>query len=246
MNSYLVLGDKEALVVDGQFFKADATKVVDLIKASGKTLTAVFLTHAHPDHYLGLEVIADAFPKAKIVATKAVVDDFNMTAPGTFMYLKGMYGDALADGLAAPEALAGSSILLDGRSLDVIEMPNPGESSVAAAIGLDAPSALLAGDLVYNDIHLVLSSCAWKGWLDNLTAIKAKGFQDIYPGHGAKASMAVFDADAQYINDVVPILEAAATTDEAKMKIKAKYLAYLSDLLLGFSTDGYFMSCKGK
>lgn len=64
MNSYLVLGDKEALVVDGQFFKADATKVVDLIKASGKTLTAVFLTHAHPDHY---------------------------------------YGDALADGLAAPE-----------------------------------------------------------------------------------------------------------------------------------------------
>ena len=58
--------------------------------------------------------------------------------------------------------------------------------------------------------------------------------------------MAVFDADAQYINDVVPILEAAATTDEAKMKIKAKYLAYLSDLLLGFSIDGYFMSCKGK
>ena len=244
VDSHLIVRSTEAVLVDGQFFKADALKVIDLVKASGKKLTTVFLTHAHPDHYLGLEPIHAAFPQAKVVTTAAVLKEFQTKAPGTFMYLKGMLTTQIADALATPEALAGNTILVDGQPVTVIEMAHAGESESAAVLALPGKKALIAGDLVYNDVHLVLSQCEWQGWLDNLTTLKGMGFEAIYPGHGAKADMSVFDADADYIKAVIPIMDAAATPADAKSAIKQKYAKYGSDFLLNFSVDGYFATCK--
>ena len=244
VDSHLVVGSTEAVLVDGQFFKADAAKVIDLVKASGKTLTTVFLTHAHPDHYLGLEPIHAAFPQAKIVTTAAVLAEFKLKAPGTFTYLKGMLADQIADALTTPEALTGKSILIDGQELTVVEAAHAGESESAAGLALPGKKGLIAGDLVYHDIHLVLAECEWQGWIDNLTALKAMGFETIYPGHGTKTDMAVLDADAEYIKAVIPIMNGAATAADAKAAIKAKYATYGSDYLLGFSVDSYFTACK--
>jgi glyoxylase-like metal-dependent hydrolase (beta-lactamase superfamily II) len=244
VDSHLIVGSTEAVLVDGQLFKADALKVVELVKASGKTLTTVFLTHAHPDHYLGLEPIHAAFPQAKVVTTAAVLKEFQAKAPGTFMYLKGMLAGQIADALTTPEALTGDTILIDGQALTVIEAPHVGESESAAALALPGKKSLIAGDLVYHDIHLVLAECEWQGWLDNLTALKGMGFETIYPGHGTRTDMAVLDADAEYIKAVIPIMDAAATPADAKAAIKQKYAKYGSDYLLGFSVDTYFTACK--
>lgn len=246
VDSHLVVGSTEAVLVDGQFFKADAAKVVELVKASGKKLTTVFLTHAHPDHYLGLDPIHAAFPQAKFVTTAAVLAEFKAKAPGTFMYLKGSLTTQIADALLTPEVLAGNTIMVDGQALTVIEAPHAGESESAAALALPGKKALIAGDLVYHDVHLVVAECKAQGWLDNLASLKAMGFDTIYPGHGTKTDMTVLDADADYLKVVIPILDSSATAAEAKAAIKMKYPTYGSDYLLGFSTDTYFTACKKK
>lgn len=247
VNSVLVSGVTDAVLVDSQFFKADTDKVIELVKASGKTLKTVLLTHAHPDHYLGLDQLHTAFPNAQVVATKDVVDDFNKSAQGTLEFLKMQpFGAQVADKIFAPTALAGDTIDLEGQKLKVISLLKPGESAHAAALGIPNPNALIAGDLLYNNAHLVISECASQGWIENLTTVKALGYTTFYPGHGAEATAAVFDADAQYLKDAVPIMDKAATEDEAKAQIKAKYPDYQSDFLLGFSVGQYFANCKVK
>ncbi len=66
VNSTLVTGQKDALLIDAQFTLADGKKVADAIKASGKTLTTVYVTHSHPDHYFGFPALKEAFPNARL------------------------------------------------------------------------------------------------------------------------------------------------------------------------------------
>ena len=69
VSSVLVSGDKDAILIDAQFGKAQAQHVVDKIRASGKHLTTIYISHGDPDYYFGLQTLQDAFPQARIVAT---------------------------------------------------------------------------------------------------------------------------------------------------------------------------------
>ena len=64
----LVTGPTGALLVDAGFTRADGHRLVAAILDSGKDLTTVFVSHADPDYYFGLEAVADAFPDVAIVA----------------------------------------------------------------------------------------------------------------------------------------------------------------------------------
>ena len=67
--SVLVSGKTDAVLIDAQFTLADAEKVAQEIKASGKKLTTIFVSHGDPDFYFGLEV----FKKYFIMNYKALV-----------------------------------------------------------------------------------------------------------------------------------------------------------------------------
>src|SRR5947209_17162565 len=77
--STLIAGEKEAVLVEGQFTLSDAHRLVGMILDSKKTLTTVYVTHDHPDHYFGAVVIKEAFPKVKVVALPAVVAEIKKT-----------------------------------------------------------------------------------------------------------------------------------------------------------------------
>jgi glyoxylase-like metal-dependent hydrolase (beta-lactamase superfamily II) len=80
-SSHLIAGEEEAILVDALFTKSDAQQMVDRVIASGKRLTTVYITHAHPDHFLGLSVVLDSFPEAKAVATPAVAEGMKPWPP---------------------------------------------------------------------------------------------------------------------------------------------------------------------
>src|SRR5215468_3434626 len=79
VDSTLVAGAKDAILIDGQFSLADAHRLVAQILESKKTLTTVYITHGHPDHYFGLLAIKQAFPKAKFVTHPAAAAEIQKT-----------------------------------------------------------------------------------------------------------------------------------------------------------------------
>lgn len=61
--SVLVLGEKEAVLIDTHFTKADAYKVVAQILESKRELKSIYISHGDPDYYFGLAVITKEFQK---------------------------------------------------------------------------------------------------------------------------------------------------------------------------------------
>src|SRR6201988_4134232 len=72
-NSIIIEGVHEVMLVDAQLTKTNAERVLQEIKDTHKPLSTIYITHEHADHFLGLEVFREAYPRVRIIATSAVV-----------------------------------------------------------------------------------------------------------------------------------------------------------------------------
>src|SRR5882762_8043258 len=77
-NSVIIEGAREVMLVDAQLTKTSAEKVLQQIEETKKPSSTIYITHAHADHFLGLEVFKEAYPGVRIIATSAVVDRINI------------------------------------------------------------------------------------------------------------------------------------------------------------------------
>src|SRR5665647_504113 len=79
-NSTLIYGENDAILVDASQLLSDAHKMVSEIIPLRKNLTHIYVSHFHPDHHFGLEVLHFAFPNAKIVGLPTAVKDIIFTS----------------------------------------------------------------------------------------------------------------------------------------------------------------------
>ena len=75
--SVIVMGKNDAVLIDAQWTLSNAHRVIAEIAETGKHLKTIYVTHAHPDHYFGLGVIAEAFPSARVIALASVARTIN-------------------------------------------------------------------------------------------------------------------------------------------------------------------------
>ena len=166
-NFTIVMGKTDAVLIDAPFTKADAHRLVAEILETGKQLKTVYITHDHPDHFFSVDVIAEAFPDADIVTAPTIVDDIWRSIPLKMKRWGPVLGANGPKHPIAPRALETPYIELEGQKLEVIG-PMQGDHLHASAIYIPSLRALIAGDLVFNKIHLWLGeatpSIARRGW----------------------------------------------------------------------------------
>jgi glyoxylase-like metal-dependent hydrolase (beta-lactamase superfamily II) len=117
-SSVLITGEREALLVDGQFTLAEQHRVLADIIDSGKVLTTVVVTTSDPDYYFGLEVIRQAFPNVKIVATATTVERIKASWEGklkTWAHL----GTNLPTEVIIPDVLDGDRVSIEGHDFEL-------------------------------------------------------------------------------------------------------------------------------
>src|SRR5262249_7451219 len=101
-NSYLLSDGEDALLFDVFQLRSDAEKLAESVAASGKKLRKVWVSHAHPDHFLGLDVIVDRFPGVDVLTTPNVLADLKADGPWMFDLLKEKLGPEAARRLIDP------------------------------------------------------------------------------------------------------------------------------------------------
>jgi glyoxylase-like metal-dependent hydrolase (beta-lactamase superfamily II) len=247
VTSTIIMGEKQAVLVDAQFTKSEAHRVVARLLETKRELYAVYITHPHPDHFFGLEVIKQAFPKAKIWAAPVVLADMKKSAPAREKTWKKVYGNNLGKPVY-PSSYKKNTIELEGQSIELIPL-EPGESSSGVMVHIPTIKTVVAGDVVYNGVHPWLAeadAARRQTWLKNLEKIKALSPTTVIAGHrspDAKGdNIAAVDFTMQYVKDFDKAVTESKSADELKKKIlgNAKYKDLKLAPILDFAADAAF------
>ncbi|EYF04510.1 MBL fold metallo-hydrolase [Chondromyces apiculatus] len=244
-SSTLILGETDAVLVDAQFTLSDAGKLADMIEATGKDLRTVFITHAHPDHYFGVEVIQERFPEAEVLASPEVVDQMKALGPQKLAQWKPVYGDDLTSAPRVAEPFDGDHLELDGQRIDLVAL-EPGEIEHATVLHLPSTGAVIAGDMVYAGTHVWLAdadAAHRQGWLRNLETIKALAPTAVVAGHKAPGNddaPALLDTTAAYIRDFDEVVAESSTASDAEEEMLARYPDLKLPVMLEYSCAAAF------
>ena len=155
VNSTLIYGDKDAILIDTQFRLSDAHRVVAAILESKKNLTTVYVTHPHPDHYFGMVVIRQAFPNAKFVALPKVVDGIKASWQNRVNAWKPQYGDNIPSNPIIPDALDGNTLTIEGETLQVFGPLQGDSAGDNSFVWIPSLKAIVGGDTLFSGAHFV-------------------------------------------------------------------------------------------
>ncbi len=221
ISATLISGQRDAVLVDALMTVEQAHALGEWVEAHGKNLTTIYLTHGHGDHFFGIGALLERFPKARAVATPAVVKFMRQQAsPASIANFWGArFPGQIPDRPVIAEELKGKVIDLEGRDLVVVEV---GHSDTDDTTCLHVPSIglVVAGDVAYNDVHLHLGeSKAQKRreWIAALDTIEALHPRAVIAGHkrpGNDDSPRIIEETRQYIRAFDRLAETTTTARE--------------------------------
>jgi glyoxylase-like metal-dependent hydrolase (beta-lactamase superfamily II) len=217
----LISGQRDAVLVDAFITVEQAHALVEWVAASGKHVTTIYVTHGHGDHFFGIGALLERFPKARAVATPAVVQFMQQQAsPASIAnFWNARFPGQIPDRLVIAEELKGKVIDLEGHDLVVVEV---GHSDTDDTTCLYVPSIglVVAGDVAYNDVHLYLvesNAHTRREWIAALDTIEALHPRAVVAGHkrpGNDDNPRIIEETRQYIRAFDRLAETTTTARE--------------------------------
>lgn len=228
VSSVLVSGKKEAILVDAQFGKSQAEQLVEKIRASGKQLTTIYISHGDPDYYFGLETITAAFPKAKVVASQPTVEHIKATVEGKLAFWGPKMGADVPGKTIVPAVLKGHSLTLEGQKLDIIGLD--GKQPDRTFVWIPSIKAVVGGVVVAENIHVWMadtqSAQSHQDWLSTLQTLQGLQPKTVIPGHflgDSARSLAPVQFTAEYIKAFDEETAKASNSAELIAAMKKRY-----------------------
>lgn len=181
----LVLGPSQAVLIDTGYTLDDVSEIARRIGESGRTLTTIYITHAHGDHFLGLQWLLERFPGARAVAVPAVAQAIRDGLDATRKQWRAMFDGLALDNTVVPEPLDGDTLTVDGAELR-IHAVGQGDIPHNTIVHIPSIDAVVAGDIVYNGVNPFLAASGpteWPQWLDSIAAVDALAPRIVVAGH---------------------------------------------------------------
>lgn len=236
--STLLTGPHSSVLVDAQYLPEDVDALQELITASGTQLTHIVITHAHGDHFFGIERLLAMNPGARAVALPSIAQDARVGLEAqSEKWASWFSGRAVTcavtpQALALDDALPGSvpqtaqaevaesaTIDLDGHPIHVLRVPQADISPTSIVWAPDA-GLVVTGDVVYNGVHPMLAYAGPQertDWLRSISVVEALEATAVVAGHkrpGVEDAPAALERTRAYIESFARNLGLAEGTKE--------------------------------
>ena len=237
VTSTVVEGPTEVLLVDAQFEKDDAQELLKRVQATGKPLTLIYISHADPDFYFGLDVIKAAYPEAKVVATPETVGHIRESVEGKVGFWGPILGDNAPDSVILPDALDGRELTVDGTPIQIA-----GPDAHRTFLWVPSEKTILGGVNLFENMHAWMADTQtaesrqlWRATFDEMLALRP---ERVIPGHTLGESSESTDIVA-FTRGYVAAFEAeadkAANSDALIAAMQALYPDFAVNDTLGIS-----------
>ena len=228
VSSTLVSGATDAVLINAQFSTLDAQHLVEMIQASGKRLTTIYISHGDPDFYFGLVTLVAAFPDARVLATAQTIAHIRKSAEGKLNYWGPILGDGAPSRIVIPDPLVGDRIDLEGNALQIIGLDGPTPERtfvwIAAARAVAGGIPVFGGEYVWMaDTQTAQSQADWLATLDRIASLTP---DTVVPGHfkpGAPLTLDSVRFTADYIRAFIDAAANAKDSGELIAAMKQRY-----------------------
>jgi len=251
VNSTMISGEKDMLVIDPQFSLSEAHRLAAEILESKKNLATIYVTHPHPDHLFGLAVLHQAFPSAKIVALPPTVAGAKTGWPARQKFWFPTYGNNIpGPEPVLPEELSSPMLTLEGEQFPITGGVQ-GDGAGNSFVYIPSLKAVVAGDTVFDHVYFgVPKDKAREDWMKTLDQISALKPEILIPGHqgpGAKNDLSAIVFMKKYIADWDANVKASKTPAEMKARVLKQYPGLGMEFTLNDRIAAFFPDAnKGK
>jgi glyoxylase-like metal-dependent hydrolase (beta-lactamase superfamily II) len=213
----LVTGAREAVLVDPPLTVDQSAAVVEWVRAAGRDLTTIYVTHAHGDHWFGAAAVLEHFPAARVVALPAIAGRARAQTPEDVaaFWEPRFPGGQIPTTLVAPDPMTGDVLTLEGHELVAVPLGHT-DTDDTSALHVPSLGLVVAGDAVYDGVHLYLAESPAPGrraWRDALDVVGTLRPTTVIAGHqrpGGTGDPAAIGETRRYLDDFEELLAAAS------------------------------------
>lgn len=237
----LISGEEDAVLVDAVPTLKDSERLVDWIKASGKRLRTIYITHGHFDHYIGASIVLEHFPEASLVATKSTIEfieEEKETGRDRAMWAS-LFSEDIVQTIVVPE-LTDGTLDIEGHKITAVEV---GQSDITRSSYVHVPSlgAIIVGDIAYNQVHPTLidsdhdKRSAWIQTLSDLLDLKPQIVVASHRTPDSANDIHAIEETIAYLRQANHFLAEKPSTTEFIAKVMAAFPSHnnLSKLFVG-------------
>src|SRR6267142_6485704 len=119
VNTQIIEGPTALVIFDGQLLLPYAGEVASYVQTLGKSVDRIILSHAHTDHWSGLQVLTERFPDARVFALDGIADQLHARGQGRLDSFRPIYGNRIATRVTVPtEIISEGAQRIDGITYD--------------------------------------------------------------------------------------------------------------------------------
>ena len=223
----LLSGAQEAMLIDGGFTLSDGRAVAAAIAATGKKLTAIYISQSDPDYYFGLAPITAAFPDAKVLAAPETVAAIAANVDKKLaVWSKQLQsnGPQQRKDVVFAQPMTEPALQLEGHRIEIV--PAQGMDN-RRYLWVPSLGAIVGGVLVFSGLHVWTADTptarARQAWRDNLDAMLARQPQAVVPGHMVQGS-ALDASTIRFTRDYLVVFEDALAKSKGSAELVARML----------------------